>query len=137
MTGGTAIEAARAQLGLDAQDPATAYEIARLDRPEERYFLVLIGDASGPVTLATIDAVSGTIQSRASVNKPHEIMGAEAAIQRSGFGSNGRARLVWKPCMASRSQLYPLWEVSANGNIVYLDQQGRVWNELEQAGPGA
>ena len=42
------------------------------------------------------------------------------------------AQLIW----ASLSPLRPIWEVRGSDRAVYVDQEGRLWEELTPAGPG-
>ena len=46
---------------------------------------------------------------------------------------NASAELVWQPCQASLSPLYPLWRVSGATRSVFVDQQERCWVRLSAA----
>ena len=62
-------------------------------------------------------------------------MTGEDARARAGR-AGAAVRLVWRPSRASRSPLYPIWEVKAGSDLVYVDMTGRVWQDLEAGGRG-
>jgi streptogramin lyase len=86
------------------------------------------------VGIAAVDAASGDVTESASLpgTEPHELLDAAAALERSGLSPDRRAQLVWRPSAASRSPLYPLWQIGDGGETVYVDQQGRVWSSLDE-----
>jgi hypothetical protein len=43
------------------------------------------------------------------------------------------AQLVWQPCHASLSPLYPFWRVTGPHGTRFVDQQERCWNRLPDA----
>ena len=47
----------------------------------------------------------------------HSLLDREAAIERTGASSARRAELVWRSSPASRSPLYPLWEIDADRRL--------------------
>ena len=85
-----------------------------------------------------MDAVGGEVLSHASLpgSGPHLAVTALEARQQAGVTGIGTARLVWCPCRASFSILFPLWEVPTARGLVYIDQQGHLWTKLEAGGPG-
>jgi hypothetical protein len=132
-----AIAQARAALKLDQTIPARAWHTRRLDRPARPYYLVIFG-AEQAVGVAAVDATSGEIQAMARLpgSTSHPMLTAGQAMAVVTGDQPAVAQLVWQPCYASRSLLYPLWEVRAAGERVYVDQQGKVWRELSPGGPG-
>ena len=133
-----AVERARSRLGLDARTPARAERVRRLDRPGESYYFVLFGADDATSAVAAVEAAGGDVASSARLASlaPHMGVGRERALELAGLGGGARAELVWLPCRATRSQLYPLWEVSAGGARVFVDQQGNVLRRLDAGGPG-
>lgn len=132
-----AIRRAREALGAPASAAAEALRVERLDRPAGAYFLVLLrGKGDGHV--ATIDANTGAIDQHAAVAGPdrHVAVSKEQAIAAANLGERSSARLVWLPSRASRSPLYPIWEISAGDKRRYVDQQGQLWDELSRSGRG-
>ena len=133
-----AIATARSRLGLSPLMPARALRTSRADRIGEEYYLVVIGDLQAAIGVAAVDITSGEAMIWASLpgTGPHVPIDLETAVKRAGFRPGTRARLVWRPCKASRSPLYPLWEISDNMRTVYVDQQGAVWQSLESCDHG-
>jgi hypothetical protein len=133
-----AIHNARTKLGLQESTPARAWQVRRLDRPSETYYLVQFGDSSASVAVATVDANTGEIGVYVDLPgvRPHISVDAQAAIELSGVGEAARTELVWMPCRASKSPLYPLWEVRTPGVVRYVDQQRTVLDSLDPAGLG-
>ena len=128
---------ARSQLGLGPRTPARAWRVRRIDGPDKVYYLILFGDAEATVAVAAVDAMSGEMMTSAVLQGtgPHLTVDADQALQKSGL-TGARTELVWKPCRASLSPLYPFWQVSSGTETVYIDQQGAVWTTLDLAGPG-
>jgi hypothetical protein len=133
-----AIARARAALGRAAQEAARAWRTRRLDRPDEDYYLVNFGPDAATTAVATVDAASGEIRSTARLPGagPHLTVEATQAVELAGLDASAATELVWRPCRASRSPLYPLWEVRTSTQTVYVDQQRRVWPALDLTGPG-
>ena len=131
-----AIARARDRLDLSDGTPATAFLVSRKDPPGGAYYLVVLGDPSAALGIAAVDASSGEVTHWATLPEavPHAVLDREAAIQRSGASSARRAELVWRSSPASRSPLYPLWEIDTGDGVVYVDHAGQVWPSLE---PGA
>jgi hypothetical protein len=138
ITAEQAIAIARAKIHADAAVPARAWQVRRLDRVGESYYLVVFGDEHSSTGVVAVGAAQGEIQTWASLpgQGPHLRLDSAAAIQRAGLADATSAQMVWKPCRATRSPLYPLWEIQGITKTVYLDQQGTLWSELPSAGPG-
>src|ERR1700749_2773688 len=121
-----AVGRARSGLGLDARERARTERVRRLDRPGESYYLVLFGADDATSAVAAVETAGGEVSSsaRLAASGAHMSVGRERALKLAGLGRDARAELVWTPCRATRSQLYPLWEVSAGGARVFVDQQG-------------
>ncbi|HJQ34949.1 MAG TPA: hypothetical protein VJ866_22560 [Pyrinomonadaceae bacterium] len=133
-----AVAAARRELGLDGGAAGSALRVRRLDREGAAYYLVMFGDDHATVAVAALDADDGRLESAARLpgRTAHLSVGRERARELAGLGQTARAELVWAPCRATRSQLYPLWEVSDGGARVFVDQRGGVWRSLDAGGPG-
>ena len=131
-----AIARALERLALSDATPARAVLVSRLEPPEGAYYLVVLGDPSAALGIAAVDASSGEVTQWATLagDAPHLLPDREAAIQRAGASSARRAELVWRSSPASRSPLYPLWEIDTGDEVVYVDHAGQVWPSLE---PGA
>ena len=134
-----AIDEARAALGIAHSLSAQAWRVERLDRETSNYFLVTFNQGGSTVAVATVDSVTGGVDSRARLagERPHVAIDAADAVFRAGAREGSSARLVWRPSKASLSPLYPVWRIRTNRGIVYVDLQGNVWQQLEKAGPGA
>lgn len=133
-----AIERAREALSLGSGVPVRAECVARLDLPSTSYYLVWFGAEDATIGVAAVDAVGGEVLSHARLpgSGPHLVVTSEEASGRAGAKGTKIARLVWRPCRASFSMLSPFWEVSTARGLVYVDQQGHVWTNLQPAGPG-
>jgi hypothetical protein len=132
-----AIARARAQSGVDTSVQARAWFVRRLDRHGEAYYLVEFGEDCSVLAVAAVGAVQGEILTWARLpgNEPH-LLSEEHAVKRVDVEGGAQAELVWQPCRATCSLLYPLWEVQLPAKTVYVDQQGVVWTSLTPAGPG-
>ena len=133
-----AIKGIRTVLSLDVSLPAQAWKVRRLDRPEDNYYLVVFGDEPAAVAVGVVAAVSGEVKTTARLGgrRPHLLIDSAKAMTLAGLGDDVQFELVWQPCRASRSPLYPLWQVSTTTKTVYVDQQGKVWQQLDIIGPG-
>ncbi len=133
-----AIARARERLELSDTAPARAVLVARRDAPGGAYYLVVLGDPSAALGVAAVDASSGEVTQWATLPGagPHPLLDRDAAIERTGAPSARRAELVWQSSPASRSPLYPLWEIDTGDQVVYVDHAGRVWSSLEAGARG-
>jgi len=133
-----AIARALEQLELSDTAPARAVLVARKDPPGGAYYLVVVGDPSTALGVAAVDTSSGEVTQWAALPGagPHPLLDREAAIERTGAPSARRAELVWRSSPASRSPLYPLWEIDTGDQVVYVDHAGRVWSSLEEGTRG-
>ena len=115
---------------------ARAWRVERLDRPGDAYFLVVFGDEQRSFGVATVDAASGVFGSSARLDGRgvHRVLDASAAVATAlspYIAPTQSPRLVWRPCSASRSPLYPIWEVVTDSNTLFVDQQGHLWSRLD------
>lgn len=133
-----AIEAARLALRAPAEAPASAWRVRRLDRAHAAYYLVVVGEARSAEGVVAIDEETGAPRGLARLDGgPSPIaVDADRARAVADADSQAQAELVWQPCQASRSPLYPLWEVRVGTTLAYVDQQARVHRRLDPAGPG-
>lgn len=131
------IERARSQLGLAPLTPARACRVRRIDGPEKVYYLIVFGDPDATVAVAAVDAMTAEVMTSAVLRAigPHLTVDADQALQKARLAGS-HAELVWRPCRASFSPLYPFWQISSGTETIYVDQQGKVWTTLESGGPG-
>jgi hypothetical protein len=127
-------EIARSHLGLPRHIPAGSWLVYRLDRLGEAYYLVLLGESTSSVGVATIDADSGSVLSSASLpgTQPIQFFDSSSALEAADLPPDTPRRLVWKPFRGSRSMSDPFWELRGSDALVYVDQRGRVWRSLER-----
>jgi hypothetical protein len=133
-----AVTRARQKIGLPDSVQDRAWLTRRLDREGESYYLVLFGENHATVGVACVNAGSGEVETYARLpgTEPHLNIGSDRAIELAGGDDKARAEMVWKPSRASRSPLYPLWEIDKGEEKVFVDQGGNIWHNLEPAGPG-
>jgi len=129
--------AALRALGLDSQSRVSSHRVEPLGGGTP-YYLVLAGTQEAPVAAAVVDARSAEIGISAKLSGATWpwLLSEDAAIARAGLAPPVRTRLVWAPCTASLSPLYPLWEVSNGAERIFVDNSGRRWPVLTRAGPG-
>lgn len=138
LTSEEAISRGRSALRIAESVLAQAWRIARLDRAGEVYYLVVFGEKNASMAVAAVHAERGDVETSARLPglRPHLSIEATSAKHLAGAGDSSIASLVWRPCSASRSPLYPLWEIRDESGCVYVDQQSRVWHALSPNGPG-
>ena len=131
LTSDEAAARARQMIGAGPAVPAIVWPVTRLDRVGERYYLVVLGDDRAAVGVAAIKVGNGDVMSwaRLSGTSPHLSVDASDAARLAGLGE-AAPELVWQPCQASASPLYPLWRVTGGGRSVFVDQQGKCWDRL-------
>jgi hypothetical protein len=117
--------------------PAAAHIVARLDG-QHPYFLVHFGEPGGRGAAVMVDAMDGSVMAHAAVEHLQRpwLIDEERAAEIAGCAQPVTARLVWTPSTATRSPFYPLWEISTTLGRVWVNQSGRVYQELTPAGPG-
>ena len=129
-----AVASARTALGLDVQQPARTWSVARMRPGVRGYLLVVFGPPQHAVAIAAVDPVSGEVLEAAHLpgRQPHTLITADEAILRAGFGPDTEARLVWDPSPASRSPFYPLWQLRTSERTAWVDSlRGEVWHTLD------
>ena len=127
-----AIERARSALAPHSADAGAAYRVRRLDLPEGAYFLVLVGKH-----IACIDARTGAMLASAATSQSSPVsVSSDEALRRAGAQSGSTAELIWAPGRVSQSMFDPVWSVNVGTRTVYVDQRGRVRNELREKQPG-
>ncbi len=133
-----AIARARAAMSIDSAQAARAWLVQRLDRPRQAYYLVVFGGEDASIAAAAVDATQGVVETEAHLSGDRAQLSIDSAraVALTDAGENAQAELVWQPCKASRSPLYPLWQIRVASRYAYVDQQGIVWDELEMPGPG-
>jgi hypothetical protein len=121
----------------------TPVRVARLDQEGRGYFLVPIRDDAGLRGIVQIDAQTGEEESSARIQDPSSpfLLGDDVALDaarkaRPQVRDWGRHYLGWRPCKESFNSLRPLWVVTHGDRAVYVDQTGRVFDELAISGRG-
>jgi hypothetical protein len=134
----TAVEIARRALQVFESSPATVWHVRRLDRPNDAYYLIVFGESQAADGVAAIDEESGALRASARLSgraSPITIDDLRAR-ELAGVPPHADAEMVWCPCQASQSPLYPFWQIRIQGSSVFVNQQGRVFTELTRVGPG-
>lgn len=133
-----AILLAHEALGLPASVLGRALRVEQLDVPGFAYYLVVFTFGGRERHVALIDARTGALDQDAEVTgiDGHIKVNMEQAITAARLGGRPTARLVWRPCRASYSPLYPIWEISSADQRRYVDQQERLWEVLPPSGRG-
>ena len=118
----------RAAVGAPSRVPGRAWPVRRLDRVDETYYLVVLGEERAPVAVGTVNPATGDVGSSARLagHGPHLEVDATHARSLAGAHKTAKAELVWRPSAASKSPLYPIWEVELASGPVYVDQAGSV-----------
>jgi len=132
LTAEQAVSISRAQVDVDERVPGRAWLVRRLDRPGAAYYLVVFCTESGSVAVATVDAATSEVGTSARLPGGSRHLRIDAARARAiaGASEESEAELIWAPGTASRSPLYPLWQVAGPNGRVYVDQRGVVWKGL-------
>ncbi len=138
ITSEEAIDRVREGLGVPPDVPGRAWHVRLLQRPGEAYWLVVLGRVDASVGVACVDPVTGEVWTSAELpgRAGHVTVDAAQAKSLAAPGAPAEAEMVWMPCAASRSPLYPLWEIKTSDAVRYVDQQGRVWPDLRPGRPG-
>jgi hypothetical protein len=133
MTAEIAIAAARAALGAAPTVNANAQRVERLDHSGKGYYLVIIGDDNAGTGIVATDADTAIVMASARIHtRRHLSVDAARAVQLAQVGE-ASAVLVWRPCQASLSPLYPFWRVTGPLGTRFVDQQERCWDRLVDA----
>ena len=108
-----AVARVRAAVGVPNGIAGRAWPVRRLDRSGETYYLVVLGDEDASVAVGTVNAETGDVGSWARLpgHGPHLEVDAVRARSLAGAGETASVELVWRPSPASKSPLYPVWEV--------------------------
>jgi hypothetical protein len=116
---------------------AATHFVERLDDGNP-YFLVIFGKPGSAGAIVTVDAVSGTVASSAQLEqiKGPWLLDETQAAELADCKLVSKARLVWGPSRASLSPFYPLWELTCESGLVFIDCRGRAWRTFPSAGPG-
>jgi hypothetical protein len=131
-----AIMRAQHVLGFGDAITSRAWPVHRLDRPNDFYFLVELAEKNTAGAVATVNGVSGEVTHSAALRREAHLKTPQELLGKENLGAGAEIKLVWRPCDASRSPLYPLWQIRTNENLFYLDQNGHRWDRLETAGRG-
>lgn len=105
----------------------------RLSAGAADYDLIIFGEPDRAIGVGTLSAKGMEVLSAAALRGtgPHLGMDANDARNHCGADPDAPARLVWEPSQASRSPLYPIWEIQGADGTRFVDQGGNVWRELE------
>ena len=128
---------ARIELGLNDSVPVRGWAVRRLDQPGKAYYLAVFGEEDQAVAAAVVDLRDGIVEITAELTGSTQLgVDESCALELAGLGAGSTAELVWRPCRASYSPLYPIWEVRKGSDVTYVDQHGRIWSMLVPSGPG-
>ena len=133
----TAVEIARRALQVFGS-PAAVWHVRRLDRPNGAYYLVVFGESHAADGVAAIDEESGALRGSARLSGRASPIAIDdlRARELAGVPAHADAEMVWCPCQASQSLLYPFWQIRIHGSSRFVNQQGRVFTEVAPSGPG-
>ena len=95
------------------------------------YFLVHVAGR-----VACIEAASGALLTSAIASRAPVAVSREAAVAIAGRGDIASAELVWEANAATLSMFDPLWLVTHEDIVVFVDQRGKVWPALPAKRPG-
>lgn len=115
---------ARSAVGAEPGSPARPHPVDRLDRRGSYYLVFLEG------AVAAVDPTEEEVLSWAQAAEPTIEVEPGQARELVGAPADAPTRLVWQASLASRSPLYPFWEVRKGGETAYVDQQRNVWRDL-------
>jgi hypothetical protein len=129
----SARDIARTVTNLPGGTEGHTWLVRRLDRQDEYYWLVALGSESAVEAVVAVEAADGKVMNYARLAPPGSfgLLSAEEAVrvlEEPGFQA---VELVWMPCRASYSPLYPLWEVRTKDRTVYINQQRQMWEILD------
>jgi hypothetical protein len=127
---GEAVAVARRLLALPISEEGKAWHVRRLDGKGE-YFVVHVGGR-----IACIDAARGALLSSAVAARAPVSVERETALAIAGAGDAASAELVWEATAATLSMFDPVWSVTLDGVVVFVDQRGKVWPVLAPKAPG-
>jgi hypothetical protein len=132
-----AVQIARTYARAEAASDARAFRVHRIDSGRD-YYLVVIGGTASAQAEVSLDAETGKVLSSARLTGSGSTIRIDAAtaVARAGAEPDAPAMLVWRPCRASMSPFYPIWQVGEGNRAVFVDQAGGVWQDLSPAGPG-
>lgn len=130
----TATRLARVAVGAPPSIPARADVVRRLDR-DGCYVLVHLGEPGHPGWVAAVDVDTGDVMSWAANPSGASTLPPGAATDAAPGAATGAAsaELVWRPCSATRSPLYPLARVHRGDGEHYVDLTGTVHDDLADA----
>jgi hypothetical protein len=140
----TALDWFRAQhAGTAALRAGAAVRVARLDDPARGYLLVPIRDDAGLHGIVQVDSQTGQVETSARIADPSAaflLPQAQAvAIARSArpqISDWGMPYLGWRPCKESFDGIRPFWVTPHGERVIYVDQSGRVYDDLTLSGRG-
>jgi hypothetical protein len=108
----------------------SAWQVRRLDG-QGVYFLVHVAGR-----VACIDAASGALLTSATASRAPVAISREVAAAIAKRGDAASAELVWQASAATLSMFDPVWRITQDDLVVFVDQRGKVWPALPPKGPG-
>jgi hypothetical protein len=117
--------------------------VERLDEAYIAYYLVPWHPTLGKEDLIIrLDAMTGKFLGFVvfpKSNQPYYLQADEAlriahAVKPSA--KPGSQRCVWRPCLQSTTPFQPLYEITLDGEVVYVDMRGTAHRELIPLGRG-
>jgi hypothetical protein len=125
-----AIQRTCAHFGIDPECLRQAWRVDLLERPGQVYYLAEFL-VDGGLLVVAIDGETGLPRQTARLRSEGTIgVDAAKAREQAHARSDAPVRLVWKPCEASFSPLYPIWEIELESRKLFVNQQGRCWQRL-------
>ena len=126
----------------DLGTPRSALLVLLLEHPGNGYYLVPWESEEGVGMIARVDAKTGELLGATAARdfSPYPFLSVESAIQiiQLDFPAEeiGEPRLVWKPCRESTTPSRPLFQVPFKDGSIYVDMDGKIFNELTPLGRG-
>jgi hypothetical protein len=142
--GRTALEWFRAQHADSATLRAgAAARVVRLDNATRGYLLVPIRDDAGLRGIVQVDALTGQVETSARIADPSAAFllpqaqaVAIASSARPQISDWGIPYLGWQPCKESFDGMRPFWVLPHGERIIYVGQNGRIYDRLTLSGRG-
>jgi hypothetical protein len=118
--------------------------VERIDRRGSFYYIVPFTRQGRTTLVVLVDAHDGSFKEAAGRSDPRPYPAIDEARARSilrsalagtaGSGTMppGRPNLVWKPSAASQSPYEPIWRFRQDGRTWYVDQQGRLLDQIAE-----
>lgn len=124
----------------------TALEPMLVNRERNGYYIVPFGYEQGQISQGAvlINAYEGGFQEVGVFQKPVKFLPEARAVKLALSylcscerpKSEVRSRLVFRPSQQTQSRFLPVWEVTVGKTLVYLTQEGTIFDTLTPLAPG-